>query len=101
MSALPEGTAKFCFFDVGSGGDAWLVAAVGLLGLVLFAPWVTVVLGRLDAVTAAWFLGPDERAAQEARVRAAERDASPRSAARKRSVAASSATCTTARSNAS
>ena len=73
VSALPGGTAKFFFFDVGSGGDAWLVAAVGLLGLVLFAPWVTVVLGRLDAVTAAWFLGPDERAAQEARVRAAER----------------------------
>ena len=73
VSALPEGTAKFSFFDVGSGGDAWLVAAVGLLGLVLFAPWVTVVLGRLDAVAAAWFLGPDERAAQRARVRAAER----------------------------
>jgi signal transduction histidine kinase len=73
VSALPGSTAKFFFFDVGSGGDAWLVAAVGLLGLVLLAPWVTVVLGRLDAVTAAWFLGPDERAAQEARVRAAER----------------------------
>src|SRR4029079_11009548 len=73
VSALPAGTPEFFFFDVGSGAAACLVAAVGLLGLVLFAPWVTVVLGRLDAVTAAWFLGPDERAAQEARVRAAER----------------------------
>jgi signal transduction histidine kinase len=72
VSALPDGTAKFWFFDVAAGGDAWLVALVGLLGLVLLAPWVTVVLGRLDVVTCSWFLGPDERAAQEARVRAAE-----------------------------
>jgi signal transduction histidine kinase len=72
VSALPEGTAKFFFFDVAGGTDAWLVALVGLAGLVLLAPWVTVVLGRLDVVTCSWFLGPDERAAQEARVRAAE-----------------------------
>src|SRR5690242_17587281 len=26
VSALPDGTAKFWFFDVSSGGDAWLVA---------------------------------------------------------------------------
>jgi signal transduction histidine kinase len=72
VSALPEGSAKFWAFQVASGGDAWLVALVGLLGLVFLAPWVTVVLGRLDAVTCSWFLGPDERALQEARVRAAE-----------------------------
>jgi signal transduction histidine kinase len=72
VSALPDGTAKFWFFDVAAGGDAWLVAAVGLAGVALVAPWVTVVLGRLDRVTCAWFLGPDERAAQEARVQAAE-----------------------------
>src|SRR5262249_1618238 len=51
---------------------AWILALVGLVGVVLVAPWVTVVLGRLDRVTCSWFLGPDERAAQEARVRAAE-----------------------------
>jgi signal transduction histidine kinase len=72
VSALPEGTAKFWVFEVASGGDAWLVALAGLVGVVLVAPWVTVVLGRLDTVTCAWFLGPDERALQEARVRAAE-----------------------------
>jgi signal transduction histidine kinase len=72
VSALPEGSAKFWLFDVASGGDAWLVALAGLAGVALFAPWVTVVLGRLDAVTCSWFLGPDERAMQEARLRAAE-----------------------------
>ena len=72
VSALPEGSAKFWLFDVASGGDAWLVSLVGLGGVLLFAPWVTVVLGRLDAVTCSWFLGPDERALQEARVVAAE-----------------------------
>jgi signal transduction histidine kinase len=72
VSALPDGTAKFWFFDVSSGGDAWLVALVGLLGVVVIAPWITVALGRLDTVTCTWFLGPDERALQEARVRAAE-----------------------------
>ena len=72
VSALPAGTAKFWLFDVASGGDAWLVALAGLGGALLLAPWLTVVLGRLDAVTCSWFLGPDERALQEARVRAAE-----------------------------
>jgi signal transduction histidine kinase len=72
VSALPEGTAKFWLFDVAAGGDAWLVSLAGLGGVLLLAPWVTVVLGRLDAVTCSWFLGPDERALQEARVVAAE-----------------------------
>src|SRR6185436_6146670 len=71
VSALPGDTAEFFLFDVHQD-DAWVLAGVGLVGLVLLAPWVTVALGRLDAVTCAWFLGPDERAAQEARVRAAE-----------------------------
>jgi signal transduction histidine kinase len=72
VSALPDGAAKFWSFDVAAGSDAWVVALVGLAGLVLVGPWVTVVLGRLDRVTCSWFLGPDERAVQEARVRAAE-----------------------------
>jgi signal transduction histidine kinase len=72
VSALPEGSAKFWLFEVASGGDAWLVALAGLAGVVLVAPWVTVVLGRLDRVTCSWFLGPDQSALQEARVRAAE-----------------------------
>jgi signal transduction histidine kinase len=73
VSALPQGSAKFWLFEVAAGGDAWLVALAGLAGVVFVAPWVTVVLGRLDTVTCSWFLGPDERALQAARLRAAER----------------------------
>jgi signal transduction histidine kinase len=72
VSALPDGTAKFWLFDVAAGNEAWRVALAGLVGVVFLAPWVTVVLGRLDVVTCSWFLGPDARALQEARVRAAE-----------------------------
>ena len=31
VSELPDGTAKFWFSDVAAGGDAWLVALVGLI----------------------------------------------------------------------
>ncbi len=72
VADLPDGTAKFWFVEVGSGYGSLRLAFIGLLGVVFLAPWVTVVLGRLDRVTCAWFLGPDERARQEARVRAAE-----------------------------
>jgi signal transduction histidine kinase len=73
VSSLPGGSAKFWAFEVTAGGDAWLLAALGLVGLVLIAPWCTYGLGQLDRVTGRWFLGPDARAAAEARVREAER----------------------------
>jgi signal transduction histidine kinase len=72
VSRLPEETAKFGWFDAGAGGAAFAVAAVGVLVLLVVAPWTTVALGRLDAATVRWFLGPDARAAQEARIRRAE-----------------------------
>jgi signal transduction histidine kinase len=72
VSALPQSSAKFWLFEVAAGGDAWLAALAGLAGVVFVAPWITVVLGRLDTVTCSWFLGPDERALQAARLRAAE-----------------------------
>ena len=38
---LPGGTAKFWLFEVGAGPGALAASAVGLIGLVLVAPWLT------------------------------------------------------------
>jgi signal transduction histidine kinase len=71
VGSLPDGTAKFGFVDIGIGAS-FAAAIVGAVGLLVVGPWVTVALGRLDAAMGRRLLGPDERAAQEARVRAAE-----------------------------
>ena len=49
---LPGGNAKFGLFEVGPGAGAWLGTLVGVVGLVLVAPWATVVLVRLDGAAA-------------------------------------------------
>jgi signal transduction histidine kinase len=66
--ALPGGTAKFWLFDLAPGAGAFGLALVGVAGLVVVAPWVTVWLARLDAAEARWLLGPRERARLEQRV---------------------------------
>ena len=65
---LPGGTAKFWLFEVGPGGGALGLALVGVVGLVLVAPWATVLMGRLSAVEARWLLGPRSGSELEARV---------------------------------
>jgi signal transduction histidine kinase len=52
VSHLPEDTAKFWLFELGSGPEALLASAVGLVGLALVAPWLTVALARLDVAAA-------------------------------------------------
>ncbi len=49
VTSLPGGSAKFWLFEVGSVPGALGMAAVGVLGLALVAPWATVLLGRLGA----------------------------------------------------
>jgi len=61
VSDLPGGTAKFWLFEVGPGPAAFAATAVGLVGLVAVAPWVTRALVRLDAITARWLLTPRRR----------------------------------------
>ena len=39
---LPGGTAKFWLFEVGPGAGAFAAALVGLVGLVVVAPWTTI-----------------------------------------------------------
>jgi len=61
VGSLPGGTAKFWAFEVGPGPAAFAATAVGLGGLAVVAPWVTLALARLDIATARWLLGPRRR----------------------------------------
>ncbi|HEX2048815.1 MAG TPA: sensor domain-containing protein [Acidimicrobiales bacterium] len=57
--ALPGEVARFGLFDVGFGVPVLGAAAVGLAGLLVVAPWATVVIGRLDVALARRLLAPD------------------------------------------
>jgi signal transduction histidine kinase len=58
VSFLPGDTAKFWLFEVGQGPAAIGAALVGLSGLAVVAPWVTLAMARLDLATARWLLAP-------------------------------------------
>jgi signal transduction histidine kinase len=72
VSSLPGATAKFYAFEVGSGAESAVAAVVGLVGVLFLAPWLTVLVGRINVAFGRALLGPNVRAAQEARVRLAE-----------------------------
>ncbi len=61
VSALPGDTAKFWLFEVSQGPAAAGAAIVGLGGLLVVAPWVTLTMVRLDLATARWLLAPRRR----------------------------------------
>ncbi len=58
VSALPGDSAKFGLFEVSQGPAALAASVVGLGGLVVVAPWVTLAMARLDLATARWLLAP-------------------------------------------
>ena len=58
VDELPGESAKFYFFELHSGPAAWLAALVGVVGLVLVAPWVTVGVARTELALARALLGP-------------------------------------------
>ncbi len=58
VGRLPGDTAKFWLFEVGSGLPAIAAALVGVVGLVLAAPWLTLLLARLDVAAARLLLAP-------------------------------------------
>jgi signal transduction histidine kinase len=61
VSLLPGDTAKFGLFEVSQGPAAIGASLVGLVGLVVVAPWVTIGLARLDLATARLLLAPRRR----------------------------------------
>jgi signal transduction histidine kinase len=68
VGSLPGGTAKFWLFEVGPGAAAFGLALVGSAGIVVVAPWVTLLLARLDAAEARWLLAPRPRSVLEQQV---------------------------------
>jgi signal transduction histidine kinase len=68
VNQLPGDSAKFWFFEVSSGGGAWLCCLAGLAGIVLVAPWITVGYARLELAMARALLGPSEAALHAAQV---------------------------------
>ncbi len=59
VGSLPGDTAKFYFFEASANSGApWIVATVGLLGLVFASPWVTTSVAKLQWAIANALLGP-------------------------------------------
>ena len=66
VSALPGETAKFGFGDgVSQGFGALALCLVGLLGVGVVAPHLTMATGRLQVAAARWLLGPRRSALVE------------------------------------
>jgi signal transduction histidine kinase len=72
VSSLPDGSAKFWIADVDLGPAAWLLSALGVLGLTIVAPHVTMAVGHMQRSMARSLLGPRSSAELEARATRAE-----------------------------
>lgn len=68
IHAFPDTTAHFYFLDA-STKDTWWLAAIGLVGAVLIAPWATVAAARVQAAMARRLIGsnPEDLRRQVAR----------------------------------
>lgn len=70
--SLPGGTAKFWLFEVGPGPAAFAAALVGVVGLVLVAPWASLGAARWQAAVARRLLGSTSEAELAQRLAQAE-----------------------------
>ena len=72
VGRLPGESAKFYFFEIGQDGGAWLAMAVGIVGLVYIAPWITMGIASAEHSMARALLGPTHEAELAAQVTLAE-----------------------------
>ena len=72
VESLPGDSAKFYFFEITQGVGALAASLVGLAGLVLVAPWVTIGVARVSVAIARALLGPSADAAHAAQVQRLE-----------------------------
>jgi signal transduction histidine kinase len=68
VSHLPGDTAKFWLFEIGPGATAWAAFAAGVVGLLLWAPWLAIGLGAVHAALARSVLGPTAERQLQAQV---------------------------------
>jgi signal transduction histidine kinase len=61
VGVLPDNTAKLHWADVSQGLGAIALSGLGLLGVLLAAPWLTRALARLDVAAGRWLLAPPRR----------------------------------------
>ena len=66
VNRMPGDSAKFYFFEVTNDGGVWLACALGVVGIVFVAPWVTLGLAAADRSMAVSLLGPSATAVFEA-----------------------------------
>lgn len=69
---MPQETARFGLFDVGIGPALAATCLVGIIGLVVIAPWLTTTAAHVERRFTARFLGPREETELEARAASAE-----------------------------
>ena len=62
VSQLPGDKARFGLFDVTSGSTALALGLLGLLGLLVLAPWTTLGMAGIDAAAGRALLGPNRSA---------------------------------------
>jgi signal transduction histidine kinase len=72
VKQLAGGEAHFYFFTVGHGARADEVAAVGVVGLLWIAPWITLLAAAMERGIATRMLGPSERTLLTEQVRVTE-----------------------------
>ena len=72
VDELPGDSAKLYFFEITQGAGALAACLVGLAGLVLVAPWVTVGVARVSVAIARALLGPSPDATHAAHVQRLE-----------------------------
>jgi signal transduction histidine kinase len=58
IGSMPGDTARFYFFDLGSDPTSGIPAAIGVAGLLIVAPWVTIGAAELQYALARRLLGP-------------------------------------------
>ncbi|MEO5842113.1 MAG: sensor domain-containing protein [Acidimicrobiales bacterium] len=72
VNSLPGDTAEFGLFDIGSGTGTLAMCALGLVGLVFIAPWVTLAIADIDAALGRALLGPSKERRLAGEVRRVE-----------------------------